>query len=171
MFVKETHQRKWNLDKELRYLDKRLDEQSRGLSIKATPISLVLQNLADKSFLVNIMDCPGHVNFSDEMTAGMRLADGVIILVDAVEGIMLNTERAIRHAVRHGIPICLAINKIDRLILELRLLPEDCYLKMNHTINEVNRILAEAGSDQLVSPLKGNVVFSSAFYGWSFTLE
>ena len=60
---------------------------------------------------------------------------------------------------------------MDRLILELRLLPEDCYLKMNHTINEVNRILAEAGSDQLVSPLKGNVVFSSAFYGWSFTLE
>ena len=87
--------------------DNRNDEQSRGLSIKATPVNLVLQNLSEKSYFINMMDCPGDVNFSDEMTAGMRLSDGVVIVVDAVEGVMLNTERAIKHAVRMGVKITL----------------------------------------------------------------
>jgi len=171
MLVKKTHVKNWDMMKELRYLDKRKDEQSRGLSIKATPISLVLQNLKEKSHLLNIIDCPGHVNFSDEMTAGMRLADGVIVCVDAVEGLMMNSERSLVHAVRHGLPVCLLLNKIDRLICELRLLPEDAYLKLAHTIHEVNRVLNEAGSDQVVSPLKGNVMFGSGQYGWAFTLQ
>jgi len=170
MLVKETHHKKWDLDKGLRYTDKRKDEQNRGLSIKATPMSFVLSDLREKSHLINVMDCPGHVNFSDEMTAGMRLADGAMVLIDALEGVMLNTERSIKHAVRHGLKICLCVNKIDRLILELRIPPEDCYLKLQHTINQVNKILEECGSDQFVSPLKGNVIFASAMYGWSFTL-
>ena len=72
-------------------------------------MSLVLQNLSEKSYLINMMDCPGYPNFPDEMTAGMRLSDGVVIVVDAVEGVMSGTERAIKHAVRMGVKICLGI--------------------------------------------------------------
>eukprot|EP00494_Astrolonche_serrata_P028139 UN28404 len=83
---------------------------------------------------------------------------------------MLNSERCIRQAVKHGLEISLVINKVDRLICELRLFPEDAYLKLAHTVNEVNKVLADAGSEQIVSPLKGNVCFASAIHGWSFTL-
>lgn len=76
-------------EKHLRYTDTRLDEQERQISIKTVPMSLVLEDSAGKSFLCNIMDTPGHVNFSDEMTAALRLADGAVLVVDAVEGVMV----------------------------------------------------------------------------------
>jgi U5 small nuclear ribonucleoprotein component len=96
----------------------------------------------DKSYVMNIMDTPGHVNFSDEVTAAVRIADGVVVVVDAVEGVMLNTERVLRHAVKHNKAVTLCINKVDRLILELKLPPTDAYHKLKHTIDEVNGILA-----------------------------
>jgi U5 small nuclear ribonucleoprotein component len=65
-----------------------------------------------QSYLCNVMDTPGHVNFSDEMTAGLRLADGVLLAVDAVEGVMVNTERAIRHALTEKLPVCVVITKV-----------------------------------------------------------
>lgn len=84
----------------------------------------------------------GHVNFSDEVTAALRVSDGVMLVVDAVEGVMLNTERVLRHAVRQNKAVTLCINKVDRLILELKLPPTDAYHKLKHTIDEVNSILA-----------------------------
>ena len=84
----------------------------------------------------------GHVNFSDEVTAALRLCDGVVVVVDAVEGVMMNTERVIRHAVQQDKAVTLCINKVDRLILELKLPPTDAYHKLKHTIDEVNSILA-----------------------------
>ena len=62
------------------------------------------------------MDTPGHVNFSDEVTAALRLSDGCVLFVDAAEGVMLNTERLIKHAILEKVPITLCINKIDRLV-------------------------------------------------------
>jgi U5 small nuclear ribonucleoprotein component len=78
-----------NSEKHLRYTDTRIDEQERQISIKTVPMSLVLEDSAGKSYLCNIMDTPGHVNFSDEMTAALRLADGAVLVVDAVEGVMV----------------------------------------------------------------------------------
>ena len=69
------------------------------------------QAATGKSFLINIIDCPGHVNFNDELTAALRLADGVLLAVDACEGVMLATERAIKQAVQEDLPICLMITK------------------------------------------------------------
>ncbi len=71
MLIKQTHKKEWDLSKETRYMDTRFDEQKRLLSIKSTPISLVMQNLTGKSFLLNLMDTPGHINFSDEQTTGI----------------------------------------------------------------------------------------------------
>jgi len=171
MLIQQTHPQTFSLDKELRYTDVRTDERDRGLSLKAKPMSVVMQNSAEKSFLLQVYDTPGHVNFLDEVTAAMRVADGAVVLVDAVEGVMLNTENILRLAVREGLPIVLVVNKMDRLILELKLPPTDAYYKLRHTIEEVNTIINAAGSSQRVSPELGNVCFASPQFGWSFTLS
>lgn len=77
-------------ERHMRYTDTRIDEQERRISIKAVPMSLVLEDSNAKSYLCNIMDTPGHVNFSDEMTAALRLADGAVLIVDAVDGVMVS---------------------------------------------------------------------------------
>jgi U5 small nuclear ribonucleoprotein component len=105
--VKATHVEEWDPTKEVRYTDTRIDEQERQLSIKSTPITLVLEDLRGKHYLLNIIDCPGHINFSDESTAALRASDGVLIVVDAVEGVMIQTERLIKQAAAARLPICL----------------------------------------------------------------
>jgi U5 small nuclear ribonucleoprotein component len=83
----------------------------------------------------------GHVNFSDEATAAMRVSDGIVLFVDAAEGVVLNTERLLKHAVQEKVAITICINKIDRLILELKLPPNDSYYKLRHIIEEINGLL------------------------------
>eukprot|EP00249_Psilotum_nudum_P021920 c28300_g1_i1 orf=129-3110(+) len=177
MLVEQTHDVRTldpNSEKHMRYTDTRIDEQERQISIKAVPMSLVLEDSSGKSYLCNIMDTPGHVNFSDEMTAALRLADGAVLVVDAVEGVMVNTERAIRHALQERLPVVVVINKVDRLITELKLPPTDAYHKLRHTLDEINQLMATfstgAEGPQVVEPVLGNVCFASATCGWSFTL-
>ncbi|KAA3675336.1 116 kDa U5 small nuclear ribonucleoprotein component [Paragonimus westermani] len=167
-------------DKDLRYTDFLHIEVERGLSIKSTPATMVLQNMREKAYLFNLYDTPGHVNFSDEVTAAFRLADGICLFVDVSEGVLLNTERLLKHALQERLPITLCINKLDRLILELKLPPTDAYYKIKHIIDEVNSILltfsettgSETGDSQpLVSPLLGNVCFASTYYRFCFTLD
>merc|ERR1740117_2049147 len=156
-----------------RYTDSRVDEQQRGLSIKASPITMLLQASSEKHYLFNLMDTPGHVNFSDEATAGMRLADGCLLVVDVVEGLMLNAERLLRHAVQERLPVVLCVNKMDRLPLELKLPPQDAYFKIRQVIEEVNSLLASVsgGTYPRLSPEEGNVIFASSYMNWSFTLK
>jgi U5 small nuclear ribonucleoprotein component len=175
MLIEQTHDEAWDPAKERRYCDTRHDEQQRNISIKSTPTSLVLPSSKGKSYLVNLIDCPGHVNFSDEATAGLRVSDGVVIVVDAIEGVLSNTERLLKHAVQEQCAITVVINKVDRLILELKLPPGDAYFKLQHTIEEVNTVLQSCAAygheAQKVSPELGNVCFASSHHGWSFTLE
>lgn len=92
MLVEQTHHMSTfdsQSEKHTRYTDTRIDEQERKISIKTVPMSLVLEDSNSKSYLCNIMDAPGHVNFSDEMTAALRLADGAVLVVDAAEGVMV----------------------------------------------------------------------------------
>ncbi|PRW60836.1 116 kDa U5 small nuclear ribonucleo component-like isoform A [Chlorella sorokiniana] len=161
-------------DRPMRYTDSRMDEQARAISLKSLPMSLVMEGGSGKSFVMNLMDTPGHVNFADELSAALRLADGVLLVVDAVEGVMVGTERAIKAAAAEGLPICLLISKVDRLLLELKLPPPDAYHKLRHTIEEVNTHIATYYGDAdkwQVDPVKGNVAFAAPLYGWSFTLE
>ena len=177
MLVEQTHRLQGatrpSPDAPLRYTDTRKDEQERGISLKAVPMSLVMENSSGKSYAMNVIDTPGHVNFGDEVSAGMRLADGLLLVVDAAEGVMLGTERALRAAAAEGLKVCLVITKIDRLLLELKLPPTDAYHKLRHTIREVNEVVAAVyGGDPSarLDPVKGNVAFAAPGYGWCFTL-
>jgi len=155
-----------------RYCDTRHDEQARQISIKSTPITLPLPDSRGKTHVLNVMDCPGHVGFSDEATAALRLADGAVLVVDAVEGAMMNTQRMIKLALDMKKPICLCITKVDRLIHELRLPPADAYFKLANIIDTINSLIATySGSHKVLSPVSGNVCFSSGTCGWCFTLK
>ncbi|ETS75176.1 U5 small nuclear ribonucleoprotein component [Pestalotiopsis fici W106-1] len=162
-------------DEQLRYTDISVMERERGVSVKAAPMSLVLQSTKGKSHLVNIIDTPGHVNFVDEVAASLRLVDGVALVVDVVEGVQVNTEQIIKHAVLEDLPLTLVVNKLDRLILELRLPPNDAYFKLKHVIEEVNTIIENtvpgSGETKRLSPEKGNVLFACTEMGWCFTLQ
>lgn len=161
-------------DEQLRYTDIHVLERERGLSIKASPMSLVLQGTKGKSHLVNMIDTPGHVNFSDEVAASLRLADGVVLVVDVIEGVQVTTEQAIRHAVLEDLPLVLVVNKMDRLILELKIPPSDAYFKLKHVVEEVNTVIESTipgkGERRRVSPEKGNVAFACSSMDWVFTL-
>eukprot|EP01138_Halocafeteria_seosinensis_P015966 gb/GECG01016294.1/.p1 GENE.gb/GECG01016294.1/~~gb/GECG01016294.1/.p1 ORF type:complete len:994 (+),score=128.14 gb/GECG01016294.1/:1-2982(+) len=174
LLIEQTHEISWDPSKQIRYTDSRKDEQERGVSIKSSPVSLVLQNSESKSYLLNMIDAPGHVNFSDESVAAMRVADGVVLVVDVLEGPMVQTERVIKHAVQQGLPITLVLNKIDRLILELKLPPSDAYYKILYTIEAINGLISSASTGeepQILDPRKNNVAFASAQHAWIFTLE
>lgn len=172
--VEKTHPdfRQTNPTKPIRFTDPLFAEQQRGISIKASPLSIVHQNLKGKSYLLNILDTPGHVNFSDEVTASIRLCDGVVLFVDAADGVLLNTERLLQHSLREGLTVTLCINKIDRLIFELRLPPSDAYHKLKRIIDEVNTLIeAENRDHPLLSPLLGNVCFASSQYSVCFSVK
>uniref|UniRef100_A0A060T6H6 116 kDa U5 small nuclear ribonucleoprotein component n=1 Tax=Blastobotrys adeninivorans TaxID=409370 RepID=A0A060T6H6_BLAAD len=176
MLITETHElddfkgRKEN--EQLRYTDTHAIETARGISIKSAPVSLLLTSGKEKSHVFNIIDTPGHVDFMDEVVASARLVDGLIIVVDAVEGMQVNTKRVLDLALKDNLPFIVVVNKVDRLILDLRLPPTDAYLKLVKVIEDIN---AYAKSHALrsvrVSPELNNVVFSSASMGWCFSLK
>lgn len=162
-------------DVQLRYTDVHVLERERGISTKAAPMSLVLQTTKGKSHLFNVLDTPGHVNFVDEVAASLRLADGVVLVVDVVEGVQVNTEQIIQYAVLEDLPLTLVINKMDRLIMELKLPPTDAYFKLKHVIEEVNTVIENTlpgqGEKRRLSPEKGNVAFACSSMNWCFTLK
>ncbi|CAG9310997.1 unnamed protein product [Blepharisma stoltei] len=156
----------------LKYMDTRNDERKREISIKAKPLTVVLETSREKSYLFNIIDTPGHPNFSDEVTAGLRLADGVILIVDVIEGVMINTKQLLIHALENELKVIVVINKFDRLPLELKIPPGDVYFKVKHTLDEINSIIsAHAPWHPKVSPINENVIFASGLYGMAFTLS
>jgi U5 small nuclear ribonucleoprotein component len=175
--VEQTHPNvKWELEKNNRYTDIHQLERDRGVSIKVGPVSIVLPNLKGKNFCLHLMDTPGHVDFVDEVACALRLCDGAILVVDAVEGVVSNTERIIRKFVNDKIPFVLVINKIDRLIMELKLPPTDAYFKLRHVMEEVNSVVGSLVSTEManqlrVSPERNNVCFSSSEFGFSFTIQ
>ncbi|TBU50013.1 Calreticulin family-domain-containing protein [Dichomitus squalens] len=173
MLVFETHKLTWDSDHPTRYTDTHILSRDRAISIKSCPMSLILQNSYGKSHLVHLIDTPGHVNFVDEVASAIRLVDGILLVVDVVEGVMCNTEAIIRHALQEGVKITLVVNKIDRLILELRIKPADAYYKIKHTIEEVNTFISGINPDPdlRLSPENGNVAFASTDMHWCFTLR
>lgn len=126
----------------LRYLDSRPDEQLRGITMKSSLISLYhVHN--NKEFLVNLIDSPGHVDFASEVSTAVRLCDGAIVVVDVVEGVCPQTRSALAIAYVEGLKPLLVLNKIDRLITEMKLSPLDAYVHMSQVLEQVNAVTAE----------------------------
>ncbi len=154
-----------------RYCDSRTDEQQRGVSLKSCGATLVAEDSRGTSFALNAIDVPGHAVWADECSAALALSDGAVLVVDAVEGLLGTGVEQLRRALSLGQRIVLVLNKIDRLILELRLPPADCYYKLRSLVDSVNSVIAQHWSaatpcPHLLSPVKGNVVFASCLHGW-----
>ncbi|KAI5842870.1 elongation factor 2 [Tricharina praecox] len=171
---------------EARFTDTRQDEQDRCITIKSTAISLYAELLEEdvkdikqktdgNSFLINLIDSPGHVDFSSEVTAALRVTDGALVVVDCVSGVCVQTETVLRQALGERIkPVCI-INKVDRALLELQVSKEDLYQSFARTVESVNVIIAtyydKTLGDVQVYPDQGTIAFGSGLHGWAFTVR
>tara|TARA_Y100000310_G_scaffold186269_1_gene186344 strand:- start:3303 stop:5483 length:2181 start_codon:yes stop_codon:yes gene_type:complete len=154
-------------------LDFKEDEQERGITIDAANVSMV-HEVNDDGFLINLIDTPGHVDFGSEVTRAMRAVDGAIVLIDAVEGIMPQTETVLRQALRERVKPVLFINKVDRLIKEVKLTPEKMQERFIKIITEVNNFIYDISPEDVkgkwtVKVEDGSVAFGSAFHNWALS--
>jgi elongation factor 2 len=186
-----------------RYTDTRADEQERGITIKSTGISMFFEydlkageavqkektaeeikaeaegavtevDINDKSFLINLIDSPGHVDFSSEVTAALRVTDGALVVVDCIEGVAVQTGTVLRQAMSERVKPVLMVNKVDRALLELQLTGEEIYQNMVKAIENVNVIIESyrfGDFDWQVEPIKATVAFGSGLHQWGFTLK
>ncbi|EGW35158.1 uncharacterized protein SPAPADRAFT_131598 [Spathaspora passalidarum NRRL Y-27907] len=189
----------------VRYLDSREDEQLRGITMEASAISLYFKvmkmkegedNPEIKEHLVNLIDSPGHIDFSSEVSTSSRLCDGAVVLVDVVEGVCSQTVNVLRQCWIDKLKPLLVVNKIDRLITEWKLSPLEAYQHISRVIEQVNSVIGsfyagdrleddmnwrEAGAigefieqsdeDLYFMPEKNNVIFASAIDGWAFSIN
>jgi elongation factor 2 len=171
---------------DMRFTDTREDEKERGITIKSTAISMyfemdkedvdsIKQKTEGNEFLINLIDSPGHVDFSSEVTAALRVTDGALVVVDCIEGVCVQTETVLRQALTERIKPVVVINKVDRALLELQVQKEDLYQSFQRTVETVNVIISTyhdaALGDVQVYPDKGTVAFGSGLHGWGFTLR
>ncbi len=158
-----------------RVLDYLEEEQKRGITMKTANISL-LYPTAVGSFIINLVDTPGHVDFTGKVTRALRSIDGAIVVVDAVEEIMAQTEIVIRQALEERVRPVLFINKVDRLVAELKLNEDQIQKKFTRIIDNFNDLIEIYGESPFkdkwkVNLAQGNVAFGSALQGWGFTLS
>ena len=184
----------------VRFLDSNEEEQKRGITMHASAISLgftlttphqQMQQAVPQEYLINLVDSPGHIDFSCDVSTATRLCDGALIVVDVVEGACTQTHAVVHKALKEGLWPCLVLNKIDRLVLELRLSPIDAFYQLRRVIENINALASTlvksavamaVSSGQPVdrealeelwtfSPPKGNVVFASAYDCWGFSIQ
>lgn len=158
-----------------RVLDFLEEEQKRKITIKTANITLFYKTTL-KPYIINLVDTPGHVDFTGKVTRALRAIDGVVIVVDAVEEIMAQTEILMRQAFEERVKPVLFINKIDRLINELQFNTEQIQKKLDHIISSFNDLVevyceASYKDKWKIDPKMGNVVFGSALDGWGFNLD
>ncbi len=156
-------------------LDFHEDEQERGITIDSANVSMV-HEFEGEEYLINLIDTPGHVDFSGDVTRAMRAVDGAITLCCAVEGIMPQTETVLRQALKERVKPVLFINKVDRLIKEVKLTPEAMQQKFVNIIGAVNKFIASIAPDEFkekwqVSIQDGSVAFGSAFHNWAVSFS
>mmetsp|Transcript_75758 Transcript_75758/g.214153 ORF Transcript_75758/g.214153 Transcript_75758/m.214153 type:complete len:1054 (+) Transcript_75758:51-3212(+) len=123
----------------IRYMDSRVDEQERQITMKSSSIALRWVSPSDKgTYLVNLIDSPGHVDFTSEVSTAARLADGALIVVDVLEGVAAQTRTVLRQAWRDRVQTCLLLNKVDRLVIELELTPLEAYHRLVRILEQIN---------------------------------
>jgi len=155
-------------------LDFHDDETERGITIDSANVSMI-HNIEGKDHLINLIDTPGHVDFGGDVTRAMRAVDGAIVLVCASEGVMPQTETVLRQALKERVKPVLFINKVDRLIKEVKLTPEQMQEKFVAIINKVNQLIKsiaeeEYGKKWQVNVNDGSVAFGSAYNNWAMSV-
>jgi len=156
-----------------RALDFHEDESSRGITIDSASVSMV-HNIDGEDYLINLIDTPGHVDFGGDVTRAMRAVDGCVILTCAVEGVMPQTETVVRQALKELVKPVLFINKVDRLIKEVKLTPEEMQQRFVKTIDHVNQLIENIAPEGYKEKWKvgvgeGSVAFGSAFHNWALS--
>jgi elongation factor 2 len=150
-------------------MDTEEDEQERGITIDAANVSMTHEH-DGTNHLINLIDTPGHVDFGGDVTRAMRAVDGALVVVDAVEGAMPQTETVVRQSLREGVKPALFINKVDRLISELQEGPQEMQERLQAVIADVNELIRgmteDMDVDWTVSVQDGTVAFGSALYKW-----
>ena len=157
-----------------RALDFHEDESSRGITIDSAAVSMI-HHVEGEDYLINLIDTPGHVDFGGDVTRAMRAVDGCVILTCAVEGVMPQTETVVRQALKELVKPVLFINKVDRLIKEVKLTPEEMQAKFVKIINHVNSLIEQIAPEGYkekwkVSVGEGTVAFGSAFHNWALSV-
>jgi len=159
----------------LRYMDSRKDEQERGITMKSSAIALFYVEQGNE-YLVNLMDSPGHVDFSSEVSTAVRLCDGAVLVVDVVEGVQPQTKVVLKQAWDEGIKPVLVLNKIDRLVIEMKLDTETAYMRLREVLEQVNALVGEMFTEDVLA--KKNVEANSNLdkdindvFDWSSGLE
>ncbi|KKK27336.1 ribosome assembly protein [Aspergillus rambellii] len=134
----------------IRYLDSRPDEQLRGITMESSAISLFFSMMRRsapdaqpeaKEYLINLIDSPGHIDFSSEVSTASRLCDGAVVLVDAVEGVCSQTVTVLRQTWVEQLKPILVINKMDRLVTELKMSPGEAYSHLSRLLEQVNAVI------------------------------
>jgi len=149
-------------------------EQKRQMTVKAANVSL-LHEKNGKSYVINLIDTPGHVDFTGKVTRSLRVMDGAVVVVDCVEGVMTQTETVVRQALEEKVKPVLYINKLDRLVKELRLSPQEVQNRLLQIIQDFNKLIEEYADPEFkeswkVNANKGQVAFGAAKDKWGFTL-
>src|SRR3990167_7033159 len=157
-----------------RQLDFHEDEQERGITIDSAAVSMV-HKFNSENFLINLIDTPGHVDFGGDVTRAMRAVDGCIVLTCAVEGIMPQTETVLKQALRERVKPVLFINKVDRLIKEVKLTPEKMQERFAKLINDFNMLIEQIAEPEFKNKWKvnvadGSVAFGSARDNWALSV-
>ncbi|KUK70478.1 MAG: Elongation factor 2 [Methanomicrobiales archaeon 53_19] len=157
------------------FMDSDEEEQARGITIDASNVSMV-HEYGGKEYLINMIDTPGHVDFGGDVTRAMRAVDGAIVLVDAVEGPMPQTETVLRQALKEGVRPVLFINKVDRLINELKVDPQEMMIRLGRVIDKVNKLIKGMNEKMYteggwkLDAATGTVAFGSALYNWAVSI-
>ena len=156
------------------WMDSDEEEQARGITIDASNVSMV-HNYKGTEYLINMIDTPGHVDFGGDVTRAMRAVDGAVVLVDAVEGTMPQTETVLRQALKEGVRPVLFINKVDRLINELKVDEMEMQIRLGKVIDKVNKLIKGMNEEAYnsgwkLSALDGTVAFGSALYNWAVSV-
>jgi len=149
------------------------DEQERLMTVDAANVSMV-HEFDGKEFLINLIDTPGHVDFGGNVTRAMRAVDGTVVLICAVEGIMPQTETVVRQALRERVKPVLFINKVDRLVKELKLSPEKIAERIMNLVVLFNNMIERIAEPEYkekwkVSVQGGSVAFGSARENWALS--
>jgi elongation factor 2 len=156
------------------FTDSDEEEQERGITIDSACVSMV-HEFQGNEYLINLIDTPGHVDFGGDVTRAMRAVDGAVVVVDAVEGTMPQTETVLRQALKEHVRPVLFINKVDRLINELQVDAQEMQIRLGKVIDHVNKLIKGMNEEKYkagwrVDAAGGTVAFGSALYNWAVSV-